>query len=71
MVEELVADGDNVYMFEVKLHCLLFVFERERERERERKNIRKGVACNLLKDDGLSRISANLLWTKKRFLVII
>ena len=48
MVEELVADGDNVYMFEVKLHCLLFVFERERERER--KKIRKGVACNLLKE---------------------
>lgn len=57
MVEELVADGDNVYMFEVKLHCLLFSFERERER----KKIRKGVACNLLKDDDLSRISANLL----------
>lgn len=55
MIEELVADGDNVYMFEVKLHCLLFVFERERERDS------KGVACNLLKDDDLSRISANLL----------
>lgn len=36
MIEELVADGDNVYMFEIRLHCCyLFVFQRERESEEE------------------------------------
>lgn len=30
MIEELVSDGDDVYMVEVRLHCCCFLSERER-----------------------------------------